>query len=145
MTRLFLRLNLVLWLCPAVLLAQQAHVNIDWNPHKNTENLAPPYGTNTVSPIVHDDRTVTFRLLAPGADSVMVVGLPVAAGKPVAMKKGEKGLWEATVGPLHAGYLPVQITNQRRECARPQQQLRGHGRSAALQRLDRTWRRSRLL
>ena len=100
MTRLSFLINLILWLCPAILVAQQSHVNIDWRPFKNTENLAPPYGTNTVSPIVHDDRTVTFRLLAPGADSVMVVGLPVASGKPVAMKKGEKGLWETTVGPL---------------------------------------------
>lgn len=93
-------MTLALFLCPAWLLAQQAHVNIDWQPFKNTENLAPPYGTNTVSPIVHDDRTVTFRLLAPAADSVMVVGLPLDSGKPVPLKKGTTGMWEATVGPL---------------------------------------------
>ncbi len=79
-------------------MAQQAHVNIDWRPHKNTENLAPPYGTNTVSPVVHDDRTVTFKLLAPAVDSVSVVGLPLAGKVP--LKKGEGGLWETTVGPL---------------------------------------------
>ena len=31
--------------------AQQAHVNLDWNPHKNTQNLTP-YGANVISPEV---------------------------------------------------------------------------------------------
>ena len=43
--------------------AQQAHVNLDWNPHKNVQNLNP-YGANLISPEVRDDRTVTFRLKA---------------------------------------------------------------------------------
>ena len=42
-------------------LAQQANVNLDWNPQKNTQNLVP-YGGSVVSPEVHDDHTVTFRL-----------------------------------------------------------------------------------
>jgi enterochelin esterase family protein len=42
-------------------LAQQAHVNLDWNPHKNVQNLNP-YGANVISPEVRDDRTVTFRV-----------------------------------------------------------------------------------
>ena len=46
--------------------AQQANVNLDWNPHKNTQNLTP-YGANVVSPEVRDDRTVTFRVKAPDA------------------------------------------------------------------------------
>jgi hypothetical protein len=38
--------------------AQQAHVNLDWAPQKNTEGLVP-FGANTISPEVHDDHTVT--------------------------------------------------------------------------------------
>ena len=41
--------------------AQQAHVNLDWNPQKNVQNLNP-YGASVISPEVRDDRTVTFRL-----------------------------------------------------------------------------------
>jgi enterochelin esterase family protein len=41
--------------------AQQAHVNLDWNPQKNTQQLVP-FGANVISPDVADDRTVTFRL-----------------------------------------------------------------------------------
>ena len=32
-------------------LAQQANVNLDWNPHKNTQNLIP-FGANVISPEV---------------------------------------------------------------------------------------------
>jgi enterochelin esterase family protein len=41
--------------------AQQAHVNLDWNPHKNTQGLSP-YGANLISPEVMDDRTVSFSV-----------------------------------------------------------------------------------
>ena len=58
--------------------AQQAHVNLDWNPHKNTQNLTP-YGANLVSPEVRDDRTVTFRLKAPDARTVALTGGPIQA------------------------------------------------------------------
>jgi len=38
------------FLCVAThALAQQANVNLDWNPHKNTQNLTP-YGANVISP-----------------------------------------------------------------------------------------------
>ena len=33
----------------AATLAQQANVNLDWNLHKNTQNLTP-YGANVISP-----------------------------------------------------------------------------------------------
>ena len=47
---------------------------------------------------VNADRTVTFRLVAPGASEVRVVGnfLP----GPQEMRKDEKGLWSVAVGPL---------------------------------------------
>ena len=51
-----------------------------------------------VSPQVHPDRTVTFSILAPSADSVRVnvSGLPA----PAVMTRDTLGIWSATVGPL---------------------------------------------
>ena len=44
--------------------SQQANVNLDWNPQKNTENLVP-FSAPLNSPDVRDDRAGTFRLKAP--------------------------------------------------------------------------------
>jgi len=84
--------------------AQQAHVNLDWNPHKNLQNLRP-YGANLISPDVRDDRTVTFRLRAPDARTVALSGGPIllAIGKgntAIPFEKGGDGIWTLTVGPL---------------------------------------------
>jgi enterochelin esterase-like enzyme len=92
---------------PAAARAQQAHVNLDWNPHKNVEKLVP-FGANLISPEVHDDRTVTFRVRAPQASAVLLGGGPLlmALGKngtpiqPVPFQKGADGLWTLTVGPV---------------------------------------------
>ena len=51
-----------------------------------------------VSPEVHADRTVTFRLEAPQASKVLVQGL--AGVEPQALAKSGNGVWEVTVGPL---------------------------------------------
>ena len=51
-----------------------------------------------VSPEVHPDRKVTFRLLAPNAEKVLVKGLVGQDAQP--MQKGDRGIWEVTVGPL---------------------------------------------
>jgi enterochelin esterase-like enzyme len=84
--------------------AQQAHVNLDWNPHKNVQNLNP-YGANLISPEVRDDRTVTFRLKAADASKVALTGGPIllAIGKgnaAIPFEKGADGVWTLTVGPL---------------------------------------------
>src|SRR5215210_311864 len=84
--------------------AQQANVNLDWNPHRNTQNLVP-FGANVISPDVKDDRTVTFRLKAPEARTVGLTGGPIllAVGKgttPLPFEKGADGVWTLTVGPL---------------------------------------------
>ena len=84
-------------------LAQQANVNLDYNPHKDTDNLIP-FSANLNSPDVRDDRTVTFRLKAPEARDVSLGGpaILVALGreKPVPFERGEAGVWSLTVGPL---------------------------------------------
>jgi len=84
--------------------AQQAHVNLDWNPHKNVQNLNP-YGANLISPEVRDDRTVTFRLKAADARTVELTGgrFLLAIGKgnaAIPFEKGADGIWTLTVGFL---------------------------------------------
>lgn len=92
--------------CAAVvpLIAQQAHVNLDWAPHKNTHGLKP-YGASVLSPEVRDDGTVTFRVKAPEAQRVELTGPPLLlalgrAGSNVPFSKGEDGVWTVTVGPI---------------------------------------------
>jgi enterochelin esterase-like enzyme len=83
--------------------AQQAQVNLDWNPQKNTQNLVP-YGANVISPEVRDDNTVTFRVRAPEAQSVQLSPGPLVQGlggaRPPAFTKGSDGVWTLTVGPV---------------------------------------------
>jgi enterochelin esterase family protein len=51
-----------------------------------------------ISPEVHPDRTVTFRLRAPEATSVKLTG-PLGR-KGGAMQKDDAGIWKLTVGPV---------------------------------------------
>lgn len=55
---------------------------------------------NTASPVVNDDRTVTFRIAAPRAADVFVAG--DVAPQPMAMQRDSAGVWSATVGPLES-------------------------------------------
>jgi enterochelin esterase-like enzyme len=84
------------------LFAQQAHVNLDWDPQKNKENLVP-FSANVISPEVYDDHTVVFRLKAPDVSSVSLTGtmwVGEEAGKIVPFTKGADGLWTCKIGPL---------------------------------------------
>jgi enterochelin esterase family protein len=98
------RLVVFLIIHPAFLSAQQANVNLDYNPQKNTEGLIP-FSAPLNSPEVHDDHTVTFRVKAPDAK---IVELPSGAihtvlglGRdPLPFTKGEDGIWTLTIGPL---------------------------------------------
>ena len=96
----------ILWLWAAFLStqlwAQQSHVNVDWAPQKNTENITP-FSCNLISPEVHDDHTVTFRLRAPKAQEVLLTGnmfVGPEARKRVPFTKDADGLWTLTIGPL---------------------------------------------
>jgi len=95
---------IVLVFATAAVSGQQAHVNLDWNPHKNSQGLTP-FGANVISPEVRDDRTITFRLKAPEARSVALTGGPLllAIGKgnaPIPFEKDADGTWTLTVGPV---------------------------------------------
>ena len=92
----------LLW--PVLAWPQQANVNLDYNPQKNTENLTP-YSATLISPDVRDDGTATFRLRAPAAKEVLLTGAAILTGlgktgQKVPFTKGEDGIWTLTVGPL---------------------------------------------
>ena len=59
---------------------------------------APPPAVR--SPEVHADRRVTFRLRAPAAARVDLVGEVLQGQPPQAMTRGADGVWTVTVGPL---------------------------------------------
>ena len=64
-------------------------------PYDDPRNL--PY-----SPEVRGDRTVTFRVYAPKAQEVLLVGPTIVAALKgtKSLARGEKGVWTLTVGPL---------------------------------------------
>lgn len=93
-------------LIPALARSQQANVNLDYNPQKNTENLVP-FSAPLNSPYVRDDRTVVFRLRAPSANSVRLVSGAIQTalgtnGQSLSFTKGDNGIWTLTLGPLRA-------------------------------------------
>lgn len=86
------------------LYGQQANVNLDYNPQKDTQGLIP-FSAPVNSPEVHDDGTVTFRLKAPNAKEVKLPSgsILTTLGKgndPIPFTKGDDGIWTLTIGPL---------------------------------------------
>src|SRR4051794_19840551 len=60
-----------------------------------------------VSPEVHSDRRVTFRLFAPKASEVVLMGSPgilEVIKKPMPLAKDDKGVWSLTIGPIPPGF-----------------------------------------
>jgi len=142
-TKLFPCLIILPMLLPVFVCGQQANVNLDYNPQKDTEGLIP-FSAPLNSPQVHDDRKVTFRLKAPKAQEVKLAGVAILtalgnASQQVPFSKGEDGIWTLTVGPLkpdmyayHINVDGVQITDPSNTCAAftampPYSQLIVHG------------------
>lgn len=95
---------ILILLAPFVLTAQQANVNLDYNPQKDTEGLVP-FSAPINSPEVHDDQTVTFRVKAPNATKVELpsgaIHTSLGLGRePLQFTKGDDGIWTLTIGPL---------------------------------------------
>src|SRR5688572_12816350 len=61
-------------------------------------NAPPRRDSALVSPEVHSDRTVTFRLRAASAKEVKVSG--EWPGGATSLTKDDNGVWSGTVGPL---------------------------------------------
>jgi len=63
-----------------------------------------PQGLQIISPEVKDDRSVTFRILAPKAQEVRLSGGDIPGnGRGAEMTKGSNEVWEVTLGPLPPG------------------------------------------
>src|SRR5438477_3678610 len=63
-----------------------------------------PQGPQVTSPEVAADRHVTFRILAPKAQSVRLAAGDIPGNGPGAeMTKGTNDVWEVTVGPIEPG------------------------------------------
>jgi enterochelin esterase family protein len=89
---------------PVSLLAQQAHINLDWAPHRAVGTLVP-FMASVISPEVNDQRMVTFRVKAPRAQEVQLAGGTIAAalGRTTStwpFTKGADGTWMLTIGPV---------------------------------------------
>ena len=117
--------------------SQQANVNLDWNPQKNTENLVP-FSAPQNSPDVRDDRTVTFRLKAPLAKDVRLVGVghphrAREARSRGALHEGRGRHLDPDRRPAPAGHLCLPLQCRWRADRRPEQHLRGLHGHAALQ------------
>lgn len=82
---------------------QQANVNLDYNPQKDTEGLIP-FSAPLNSPDVRDDHTVIFRVKAPEAKEVKLTGAVLTAlglgREGIPFTSGEDGIWTLTIGPL---------------------------------------------
>jgi hypothetical protein len=85
-------------------------------------------GQEIISPEIHEDQSVTFRLQAPQAGEVKLTGdwMPAEGWVPgsVAMTRDEKGLWTYTTEALGAGALWIRISGGRNAGQRSQQCLR---------------------
>lgn len=53
-----------------------------------------------ISPEVHEDGKVTFRIRAPRAEEVQVAGSWMNFGESMALTQGDSGVWTATTDPL---------------------------------------------
>ena len=62
-----------------------------------------PQGPQVVSPEVHLDRRVTFRVLATNAHSVRLSAGDIPNRGRAEMKKGTNGVWEVTLEPIDPG------------------------------------------
>src|SRR5262245_44289040 len=106
----------VLWMCATALLlvpAAQAQVPAGASLGELGQDgpaiLRPDYARTraVISPIIHTDRRVTFRLNAPEARDVRLTGHVIGPNshwlskdRSLPMTKGGDGFWTLTVGPL---------------------------------------------
>ncbi len=116
--------------CPILMRAQQANVNLDYNPQKNTENLIP-FSATLNSPEVRDDHTVTFRLRAPYAGEVLLSGVSILTalgktGQRVPFTNVGNGMWVLSVGPVRPDMYQYHFVVDGVEMADPNNTVAGN-------------------
>jgi enterochelin esterase-like enzyme len=90
-------------LAAAVLAAACAFSSVSAQEAKAPRRFGPP-GPQFVSPEVTADRHITFRILAPKAESVRLSGSDIpAVGQGVDLTKGDENVWAVTIGPIDPG------------------------------------------
>ncbi len=63
-----------------------------------------PQGPEVISPEIASDGRVTFRILAPKAETVLLGGSDIpGVGRGASMTKGAEGVWAVTLGPIPPG------------------------------------------
>jgi enterochelin esterase-like enzyme len=63
-----------------------------------------PQGPQVISPEIAADRRVTFRILAPKAETVRLAAGDIPGnGQGAELTKGTNGVWEVTLGPIEPG------------------------------------------
>jgi enterochelin esterase-like enzyme len=73
-------------------------------PSASAQPRGGPPGPQVVSPEVSSDRKITFRILAPKAETVRLAAGDIPGnGQGVEMTKGTNGVWEVSVGPVEPG------------------------------------------
>jgi 1,4-alpha-glucan branching enzyme len=77
---------------------QQEAAKTSWSKRRRAYVPRP---FQVVSPVVHPDRRITFRLRAPQAKVVEVKSLFFKGKEPLA--KDDKGVWSVTLGPAEPG------------------------------------------
>jgi len=88
----------------AVVLTAMAVASTALAQSTNSPRFRGPQGPQFTSPEVSPERRVTFRILAPKAESVRVSGGDMPQiGQGAAMTKGTNGVWEVTLGPVDSG------------------------------------------
>jgi enterochelin esterase family protein len=70
----------------------------------------PTPNDTLVSPEVHNDHRVTFRIYAPKASEVTLRGDWMETPGPVKLEKDENGVWAVTVGPLTPDFYSYSFT-----------------------------------
>ncbi|MGZ8845815.1 MAG: esterase, partial [Pyrinomonadaceae bacterium] len=59
--------------------------------------------TSKSIPSPYDDRRIAFRILAPNAQAVKLIGGDIPNNQGAPLSKGDYGVWEATLGPVVPG------------------------------------------
>jgi enterochelin esterase family protein len=89
---------------PATLVSVLSSLIVFLSPSAIAQDRAPTRPPEFVSPEVSAEKKITFRIHAPEAKAARLSSSDLPGrGRGVEMKKGDNGVWEASVGPVGPG------------------------------------------
>ncbi|MEI8098614.1 MAG: alpha/beta hydrolase-fold protein [Sediminibacterium sp.] len=84
-----------------LLLLLSSELYSQYNPPQNERTLNALQNQTIVSPEIHSDNKVTFRIFAPKSETVVLIGDWKSDGESrVNLNKNTTGVWSITIGPL---------------------------------------------